>query len=472
MLDLSDCRELSGFIRFFEEISKIPHGSGNTVKIADYLENFAKERGLFCYRDEYLNIVIRKDATPGYEDRPVVILQGHTDMVAEKLSDCPKDMTVSGPDVYRDGDFLRAKGTTLGGDDGVMVAYALALLDADDIPHPMIECVFTSDEETGLVGATGLDTSVLLGRLMINIDSDEEGVLTVGCAGGVRADLSMPVCRDGANEKGYLLKLDGLAGGHSGIEIDKGRENAIKLIAEVLDDIGDARIVSLSGGNADNAIPRSAEALFVSGKCVEELSAICESLAERYATVEKDISITIEASVGGIPLTKKSSDAVLKLIADNPTGVIRMDEDLPTLVETSLNMGIARLREDVFELSFSLRSSVNERKSELLRKVTEISESCGATVSTHGSYPGWKYKRDSRLREVMCEVYRRQYSSEAKVVTIHAGLECGIFSDKIPDLDCVSIGPDNFAIHTPDEHLSISSTLRVWRYLKEVLISL
>ncbi|MBQ8880455.1 MAG: aminoacyl-histidine dipeptidase [Clostridia bacterium] len=472
MLDLSDFKELGGFIRFFKEISRIPHGSGNTAAIADYLENFARDRKLFCYRDELNNVIIRADATPGYENRPAVILQGHTDMVAEKRSDCQKDMAVSGLDIYRDGDFLRADGTTLGGDDGVMVAYALALLDDKAIPHPTVECVFTSDEETGLVGATGLDTSVLSGRMMINIDSDEEGVLTVGCAGGVRADLSLPVFRENVKEGGYVMRIDGLVGGHSGIEIDKGRENAIKLIGEALADIGDARIASLSGGNADNAIPRSAEAVFLSDIPREELDAICECLRERYAVAEKDISVTLEPAECDSHLTRESSAAVLRLICDNPTGVIRMDEDLPELVETSLNMGIARLGEDAFLLSFSLRSSVNERKEELLRRVTDISESLGATVSTHGSYPGWKYRKDSPLRDIMCQVYKKRYGKEASVVTIHAGLECGIFSDKIPELDCVSIGPDNFDIHTPDEHLSIPSTLRVWEYLKEVLISL
>ena len=262
MIDIHDFPDLSSPLRFFEEISAIPHGSGNCSAIADYLVSFAKERSLTHMRDAADNVIIKKPATEGYEDRPTVIIQGHTDMVAEKLATLAKDMKTEGLELVRDGDFLRAVGTTLGGDDGIAVAYALALLDSDDIPHPALEALFTSDEEIGLLGASAVDPAWLDGRIMINVDSDEEGVFTVGCAGGVRVDIALDVKSATCDTPAYSLSVSGLLGGHSGIEIDKNRSNAIKLTAELLSTVEGARLVKLEGGNADNAIPRDAYAVF------------------------------------------------------------------------------------------------------------------------------------------------------------------------------------------------------------------
>lgn len=458
--------------RFFLEISEIPRGSGNTAPIADYLVNFAKERGLYVRRDSADNVIIRKAATEGYERRPTVIFQGHTDIVAEKLQTLDKDMTREGVEVYRDGDFLRARGTTLGGDDGVALAYALAVLDSTDIPHPEFEAIFTSDEEVGLLGAVALDTSDIRGRMMINIDSDDEGVFTVGCAGGMRVDLSLSTKREACEGTRYKITVSGLLGGHSGVEIDRGRENAIKILGETLGSLGDKiRLISLSGGNADNAIPRECEATVVASTPInnDELSLI-ESIKNTYIKTENDIMITVcECNGDVLALDEESTRAAVSLITSEPSGVIAMSEDIPGLVETSLNMGIARLTEGELSLSFSIRSAKAAEKAALGERVRAIAAKHGAASSEHGSYPAWEYRKVSPLRDTMCRVYEKMYGKAPTVVTIHAGLECGIFSDKIEGLDCVSIGPDNFDIHTTEEHLSISSTERVWDYLKEVL---
>ena len=458
--------KLSGVLGFFEEFSKIPRGSSNTAPIADYLVGFAKERGLDYYRDKADNVIIRKGATAGYEDRPAVILQGHTDMVPEKRSDVDIDMESEGVRLVYDGDYLRADGTTLGADDGIAMAYALAILDSDSIKHPAIEAVFTSDEEIGLLGATALDKSVIRGRLMINIDSDEEGVFTVGCAGGVRVDVELPVKYEAASGNAYRLTLSGLAGGHSGIEIDRGRENAIKIMGELLSAIPEARVAEITGGNADNAIPRECSATVAVSSGLER--AALEKIIEGYRTREPGIALAIEECDAERMLDGESSSKLIALIGELPSGVIAMSEDIPGLVETSLNMGITRL-DDVFSVSFSVRSAKGAAKAALVERLKSIAEAKGARFSTRGAYPAWEYRKESHLRDVMCEVYERLYGKAAKVVTIHAGLECGIFSDAIEGLDCVSIGPDNKDIHTPEERLSLPSSERVFEYLLEVL---
>lgn len=474
MRDNKKYASIGRVLDFFEEISAIPRGSSNTKGIADYLVQFAQQRGLSYHRDVKDNVVIRKPATEGFEDRPTVILQGHTDIVAEKREGCPIDMEKEGVKLIYDGDFLRADGTTLGGDDGVSVAYALALLDGNCYSHPAIEAVFTSDEEIGLIGATALDPSEIKGRVMINIDSDEEGVFTVGCAGGVRTDIRLNTKACDPYPYAYKLTLGGFMGGHSGIEIDKGRENAIKVGAEMLSAIGDMRLSSIVGGNADNAIPRLVECVFtLKDKISDDALAGVQAVSERYRRSEGELEYSITECKATEAVSEGDSEKIITLMAGLPTGVIAMSEDIPGLVETSLNMGIARLTgTDVFELSFSVRSAKGAAKESLVERLRSFSEGVGACFSTRGGYPAWEYRKESHLRDVMCEVYRKMYGKDASVVTIHAGLECGIFSDKLPGLDCVSIGPDNFDIHTPEEHLSLPSTMRVWEYLLEVLKSI
>ncbi len=469
MLNIPEYKEAAEVFRFFEEISKIPHGSGNTAKIADYLVSFAKERSLSVVRDSYDNVIIKKPATAGYESRPAVVIQGHLDMVADKTADCPIDVEHSGLELFRDGDFIRARGTTLGGDDGIAIAYALALLNSGDIAHPPLEALFTSDEEIGLIGAGALAEDAIDGRLLINIDSDDEGVFTVGCAGGMRSDISLCVCREAVNCGKYILSADGFLGGHSGVEIDKGRVNAIKALTEVLASAEDVRIVSISGGVADNAIPKSAECELAVNDPGRLLSAISE-VTEKYKSQEPSATFTLEnPGDASSALTARDTERVISLLSELPSGVIAMSSDISGLVETSLNLGIVKLTGDTLDCSFSVRSAKGEEKRRLGDRLRAIAESYGADYSERGEYPAWEYRQDSHLRDVMVDVYEKMYSRSPEVVIIHAGLECGILSEKFEGLDCVSIGPDNFDIHTPDEHLSISSTARVWDYLKNVL---
>ena len=471
MLNIDGFSSIEKVVRFFEEFSAIPHGSGNTSLIADYLVDFAKKRGLEYKRDGADNVIIRKGATKGYEDRPAVIFQGHLDMVAEKKPGAKIDMEKEGLTLYRDGDFLRAKDTTLGGDDGVALAYALALLDSDDIPHPDFEAVFTSDEEIGLLGAVAIDPEWIKGRLLINIDSDEEGVFTVGCAGGMRSDVTLPVKRTNSDTNAYKVKAYGFKGGHSGVEIDKGRVNANKALVDILSKIGDISIKDIRGGNADNAIPRECECIFTSpidpSVLIERLG---NEMKEKYKDIEPDIALSVEkikSSVAGISV--EDSKNLISLLSELPSGIIAMSSDIEGLVETSLNMGILRLEGDKAEVSFSVRSAKGAEKQALGDRLKSIANAHGADYSTRGEYPAWEYKKDSHLRDVMKKVYEDMYGSLPEIVIIHAGLECGIFSEKIEGLDCVSIGPNNYDIHTTEERLSLSSLKRVWEFLLQVL---
>lgn len=473
MLDFSQWKSAEKPLRFFEEFSRIPRGSGNCAAIADYLVNFAKERNLYYTRDEFNNVVIRKPATPGYENRPTVVFQGHTDIVAEKTPESVKDLEKEGLDLYIDGDFLRAKDTTLGGDDGVAIAYALAVLDGSETEHPEFEALFTSDEEIGLIGAGALKKDDLKGRLLINIDSDAEGIFTVGCAGGVRSDISLPVQYESAKSaKAYRVRLHGFKGGHSGVEIDKGRANAIKTFAEILNCIFDINIASVKAGNADNAIPRECEAVICAKKdsFVDELWHCFEARKNILRDIEPDI--TLEVSEVAAPteyLDTDSTEDLISILVQLPSGVVAMSKALPGLVETSLNLGILRLGKENADISFSVRSAVGEEKRKLCERLCEIAEKFNASYGERGEYPAWEYREKSHLRDVMVKVYRELYSKEAEVITIHAGLECGIFSNIFPDIDCVSIGPDNFDIHTTEERLSLSSFERVWDFLRAVL---
>ena len=471
MLNIDDFESIEKVIRFFEEFSAIPHGSGNTSLIADYLVDFAKKRNLDYSRDNADNVIIRKGATKGYENRPAVIFQGHLDMVAEKKPGAEIDMEKEGLTLYRDGDFLRAKDTTLGGDDGVALAYALAILDSNDIPHPDFEAVFTSDEEIGLLGAVAIDPSEIKGRLLINIDSDEEGVFTVGCAGGMRSDVTLPVHRSNSGADSYKVKVSGFKGGHSGVEIDKGRVNANKALVEVLSGIGDVSIKDIRGGNADNAIPRECECIFSSHLDHTALiKKLGDEMAAKYRDIEPDITLTVEkvdSPVAGVCV--EDSRKLISLLSTLPSGIIAMSSDVPGLVETSLNMGILRLEGDRAEISFSVRSAKGTEKQALGDRLERIAKDHGASYSTRGAYPAWEYKKDSHLRDVMKKVYEDMYGRSPEIVIIHAGLECGIFSEKIEGLDCVSIGPNNYDIHTTEERLSLSSLQRVWEFLLRVL---
>ena len=459
------------FFEIFDELCSIPHGSGNTKAISDYCAEFANNNGLFVFQDELNNVVIKKPATKGYESHEPIILQGHLDMVCEKESTCKIDFEKDGLEIYIDGDYITANGTTLGGDDGIAVAMVLSILEDKNLSHPEIEAVFTTDEETGMYGADGLDTNLLNGKMLINIDSENEGVFTVSCAGGARTQINLPLITQENDQKAYEIAIDGLMGGHSGVEIDKGRINASILLGEILDSFTFNFLISeISGGLKDNAIPRSASCVICSNVNPKEatnsfLNSFDFGKDNRPQVTVKEISCKKSFS-------KESSLLIVYFLNNVPNGIQKMSSDINGLVQTSLNLGILNTTESGLEASFAVRSSVNNERNELIDTLKDFADGLGGTVSSHGFYPAWEYKKDSKLRRVMCDTYKTLYNTEAAVEAIHAGLECGLFGEKIKGLDAVSIGPNMCDIHTPDEKLSISSSVRVYEFLCEVLKNL
>ena len=469
--------------QYFEEICAIPHGSRNLQQISDYLVDFAKVHGLKYRQDEDLNVIIWKDGSKGYEDSDPVILQGHMDMVAVKESDCDKDMEKEGLDLEIDGDYILAKGTSLGGDDGIAVAYTLAVLDDEEMAHPPIEAIFTVNEEIGMLGAATIDVSDLKGRLFMNMDSEDEGVFTVSCAGGASVICKIPYETETVNASVIEIKMDGFTGGHSGVEIIKGRMNANCAMARVLLSLFnevEMQLVSVNGGEKDNAIAKFSEAsVAVLPEEVEEAKQIIENtfaqIKEEYKVTDPDAKLTVNVKEAANieTFTEDTTFAVVTAMVHMPNGVQRMNPEIEGLVQTSLNMGILTTKDSEVQMTFAVRSSSETEKQYLIAQLTSLSETLGGEIEIVGPYPGWEYKADSRLREVMVEAYKDLYNGEEPVVEgIHAGLECGLFYKKMEGLDCVSLGPDMKDIHTSEEVLSISSTERVWKYLVKVLEAL
>ena len=467
--------EPRGVFRFFEELCAIPHGSSNTKAVSDWLMDFARERGLEAYQDGLNNVIIIKEATSGYESAEPVILQGHMDMVCEKAPGCAKDMEKEGLDLAVDGDAVYAEGTTLGGDDGIAVAMALAILDADDIPHPRLEAVFTVDEEIGMLGATALDVSMLRGRRMLNLDSEEEGVFTVGCAGGNLTQCTLPLTRAPYAGKALTVTVGGLRGGHSGAEIDKGLGNANMLMGRLLyaaSRKAELRLVEVNGGLKDNAIPRETVATLVTTD-PEAVLAVCRELdaqlKNEYRTTDPNVFVTAAESTASLPMDDDTTRRVLCFLTCAPNGIQAMSADMPGLVQTSLNLGILKTEKDAVIASFCVRSSIDGQKQMLVERLTCMTEALGGTVEVFGDYSGWEYRPDSPLRELLAEVFTQQYGHAPRIEAIHAGVECGIFSGKLPGLDCVSMGPDLTEIHTCREKLYISSVQRLWTMVLETL---
>jgi len=462
--------------RYFEELCAIPHGSHNTKRISDYLVAFAEGHRLKFRQDELNNVIIWKAPTAGFESAPTVMLQGHMDMVAEKEADCEKDMETEGLDLFVEGDTVGARGTTLGGDDGIAVAMMLAILDGEDIPHGPLECLFTVDEEVGMLGARGLDASDLKAKYLLNLDSEEEKVLTVSCAGSTRAICTLPVSRGAFWGTVCKLTVDGLMGGHSGEEIHKGRANANILLGRALIELmnaTDLRILDLTGGAKDNAIPRDARALvavrdFAVAKAAA--AALSEALQNEYRTADPDVRVTlVPAECDLVPLDEGSTRRVATFLFCAPNGVQMMSAEVPGLVQTSLNLGQVAAEAQTVTARFMIRSSVNSQAAETTEKVIALTRALGGTVDIPASYSAWQYRPDSHLREVMIEAFRAVYGEEPKVAALHAGLECGILSGKMPELDCISFGPDLVSIHTPRERLHIASTERTWLLTLETL---
>lgn len=466
-------------LRYFEKLCSIPHGSRNTKKISDYCMEFAKERGLEAFQDEMNNVIIIKEATEGYENTDPIIIQGHLDMVCEKTQESTIDFEKDGLELETDGKYLWAKGTTLGGDDGIAIAYALAILDSDDIPHPRVEAVFTVDEEIGLLGAQGVDLSPLKGKRLLNIDSEQEGTVLTSCAGGLTLESSIPLKREEKSGVEYEVVLTGMVGGHSGAEIDKGQGNSNVLMGRILHMVStqmQVGVLSAEGGSKDNAIPRHTAATVLvadedSTKLEEYLSDLSDELQKEYTPADAGMHIEFRkvGEATKLVLTEHSAQVVYNALMNLPNGIQTMSKDIPGLVETSLNMGVMRLKEETLEMTQSIRSSKESAKKYLTQRCKAMIDLLGGTSVEQGNYPGWAYKADSKLRELFVKVYTEQYGEPPKVEAIHAGLECGLFSDKIEDLDCISIGPNIYDIHTYEERLDLESTKRTWDVILGIL---
>ena len=468
--------EPQGVFHFFEELCAIPHGSRNCQAISDWCVSFAKERGLEHYQDEAGNVIIIQGASPGYEAAEPVILQGHLDMVCEKEPGCPKDMAKEGLELYVEDGSVRARGTTLGGDDGIAVAMALAILDDRTLPHPRLEVVLTTEEEIGMLGAQVLDTSPLRGRKLLNLDSEEEGVFTVSCAGGSMVRCTLPVARAPYRGMALQVTVRGLVGGHSGTEIHKGRANANVVLGRVLQAMGEAadlRLVTANGGGKDNAIAVEAAAQVVvsDGAAARQAAeAVAADLAREYAAADPGLCVEVTScGAGEMPMDRDTTERALCMLTCLPGGVQTMSMDIPGLVQTSLNLGILTTEQAALTATFCVRSSLGSQKEMLHRRLRSLMEQLGGSISISGDYPAWEYRQDSPLRDLMTDIFWEQYGSAPQIEAIHAGLECGLLAGKLPGLDCVSIGPDLLEIHTPRERMDIASVQRVWQFVLEVL---
>ena len=462
---------------YFEKICSIPHGSGNTGKISDYLVDFANRHDLRSRQDESGNVIIWKDGTGQCAQSEPVILQGHMDMVCEKEPSCTLNMEQDGLQLKLEDGIISAEGTTLGGDDGIAVAYALAILDDETIQHPPLEAVFTVDEEIGMLGAAAIDCSDLRSRIMLNLDSEDEGHLLVSCAGGVTAEAHLPVKWERTDGEQIRLTVTGLMGGHSGVEIDKGRANACRLLGRTLFTLKDSchfRLLRLDGGLKDNAIPREATALLLcedgdGERVIRELEKVYQN---EYRQTDPSICLVWESTgtkMGQRAMTQHSTDDVIAALVNLPGGIQRMSFDIPGLVQTSLNLGIMITREEEVSFSFSVRSSIGTEKEELVQRIRCLMEALGGSVTCTGAYPAWEYREDSPLRELMIQIYEEQYGEKPVVEALHAGVECGLFAGKLQGLDCVSFGPDMDDIHTPKESMNVDSVRRTWDYVIEIL---
>ncbi len=468
-------RKPEQIFRFFEDIAKIPHGSGNEKGIADHIEKFAKERGLFCIHDDVHNIFVRMPATPGRETEPSIILQAHTDMVCEKNADTVHDFLTDPLKLYLDGKFLRAKGTTLGADDGIGVTLMMAVLDGAFESHPEIECLFTVSEETGMEGVNGFDFSVVKSRKMINLDSEDIGCAVVGCAGGVRHNLIINAKKEPPKGSAIKISVGGLAGGHSGENINDGRANANKVLGRVLLAISgyDYRLVSINGGGKANAIPREASAI-ITVKDIDgiksDINKIAEDIAFELSAEDKNFFLSCEnVETPELSLDKNTTDSAVALLGVAANGVFEMSKNIPGFVEYSRNLGVIRSDDDKIVFTFFARSGINAQLDSTSAELEALARLCGADIECSERYGGWAYAPESVVREEYAAAYKKVTDEELKCRQIHAGLECGIIKDQIPDMDVISVGPNAYGIHSPDEALDLDS-VEVWaEVIKEML---
>lgn len=463
---------------FFEVLTTIPRCSGDEKQVSDYLVAFAKERDLEVFQDEALNVVMKKPGTPGYEESPPVIIQGHMDMVCEKSKGSAHDFAKDPIPLKIDGDILRTDGTTLGADNGIAVAYGLALLDSTDIPHPPLEFLVTTSEETGMNGAHALKPDHLTGETLLNIDAEDEGILFVSCAGGVDLVCELDTAWEPATGTALRIEVSGLKGGHSGLEIVRQRANAIKLLGRVLDrarDAGEFHVASVSGGSKSNAIPREAHVVITADDAVLEKIAVivaaqgAEAKAE-FASADPDVEVAAAtADKVTRQLDSASTGKLIDFLAIAPNGVQSMSLELEGLVESSLNLGVLEQSGESVKLTVSVRSSVDSIREDIARRIEALARLVGSTTTRTGEYPGWNYEADSKIRDLCVSVYKEVTGTDAQIQAIHAGLECGLLKKKLPQTDMISFGPNLRNVHTPDEQLSISSVANTWEFLLAVL---
>ena len=470
-------KDYKNVLKHFCDISAVPRGSGYNEKISNWICDFAKAHGIDFEQDAALNVILRKPATKGYEKAPRVVLQGHMDMVCVKTEESNHDFLSEGLSLFTDGELIYADGTTLGADDGIAIAYMLSLLTDDNLEHPELICLITTDEETGMDGAREVATEKIKAEYLINIDSEEEGVCWCGCAGGQRLELSLPVVRE--NMQGYpvSITLGGLTGGHSGADIHKYIPNAVHVIGRFLAELAEQseyRIVDFKGGEKDNSIPVNAEvSILVQNpqEDIEKIQSVADSLLRLYGRSQKKMLFSINSEAFRVKnvLQKECQEKLIFLLNQLPDGVQCMSTQIPGLVETSLNLGIFSLEQEEAVYHLSLRSSVAYELQNLSKKVKVLADFVGAKAESGSDYPAWEYRSESKLRELFCETYSLLYDRTPKTAAIHAGLECGLFSEKLPDTDMISIGPDMHDIHTPKERLEINSTVRVYKVLEKML---
>jgi dipeptidase D len=467
--------------KYFAEIARIPRGSKNEAAISKHVYETAGKLGLQAKQDALGNVVVRKPASPGKQNVRPICLQGHLDMVCEKNAGKVHDFMKDPIELVRKGDVLTANGTTLGADNGIAVATNLAIMEDKTLEHGPLELLFTIDEETGLTGASNLAADFLESRTLLNLDSEDEGELFVGCAGGKDTLGAWKADFEPAPEEGVAmsLKVLGLRGGHSGIDIAQGRGNAIKIANRVILELTarGARLSSINGGNKRNAIPRECEAvLFIPRKKLEKAKKIAaqyhETVRAEFATVEKDLSIALTEmpqAQNGRVLKKTLQKKLCRTIAALPHGVIKMSADIPGLVETSTNVAVVGTTADAVSLATSQRSSVASEIDEIVQTVTAVLELGGADVETSDGYPGWKPNLASPILKLAADAYKSLFGKEPEVKAIHAGLECGILGERVPGLDMVSFGPTLRDVHTPDEKIHIDSVEKFWKFLLAIL---
>ena len=463
----------------FEEISKIPRESYNEKAISDYLVEFGKKLNLETYQDKYYNVILRRKASQGYEDAPGIIIQGHMDMVCEKENDSNHDFKKDPIDLVVDGNRLKANKTTLGGDNGIAIAMGMAILEDESIKCGTIELLATTSEEIDLNGALSLEPNILKGKMLINIDSEDEGVITVGSAGGVEIDILLPIERETLSDVNlYTLSLEKLQGGHSGVEINQKRGNSNKILVEVLQNLKaltDYSLVEVFGGSKDNAIPRSGKVVLASSKDIKDIiSKVADEVKAKYISFEPEMIFTLETTTSKeiSVLSNKSLDNYIKTIEELPTGVNTWMKEYPEIVESSDNLAIVKTLDENINIIISLRSSDPEVLKELREKISNILKENNALFEFSAGYPEWKFRAESKLRDKALEVYKKLYNKDMKVEVIHAGLECGAISQNYPDIDFISVGPNLRDVHTPSEYLEIDSTERVYNYVVELINSL